>query len=120
MLDHTARTRIVLSFTVLSWPTSTTWPSLNAPTFEVSVPTLLFANDWLHWCAVGLYRKSVRPSQRPLGPSASISSSCALPSHTLRTLTVPFSSTDAELLANGSRIRVMWVRHTPTLKSKSC
>jgi len=44
MLDHMARTRIVLSFTVSS-PVSTTRPSLNSPTFVDSVPTLLFAKD---------------------------------------------------------------------------
>jgi hypothetical protein len=47
----------------------------------------------------------VRPSQWPFGPSASISSSSALPPHTLRTVTVPFSSTDSELLEKWATLR---------------
>src|SRR5580698_11261885 len=102
ILDHSARTRIDLPFTV-SWPNSTPLPSLNSPKFadDDKVPTLLLTNDWLHWCARGLYRNSVNPSQCPFGPSASISSSSALPFQIGRTVTVPSNATDGLPAANG-------------------
>src|SRR5216683_7568723 len=48
MLDHTARTRIDLSWKV-SWAKSSPRPSWNAPTSgEVRAAILLLMNDWFH------------------------------------------------------------------------
>src|ERR1700693_6295135 len=94
MSDQMYRVKIALPF-IVSWQKNSPRPSLNSPTLggPPIMPVRRLAQYRLHWRLCGLYKRKVRPSMCPDGPSASNSFKLARPSQTFRTTTVPSYST---------------------------